>query len=106
MRLRRGKNEGRAGMAALVVNADFSMSEFRRAIASALPAYARPVFIRIVPAIELTGTFKLRKQELALEGYDPARVRDELYMDEPARQEYLPVDAALHERLQVGKVRL
>jgi fatty-acyl-CoA synthase len=106
MRLRRGKNEGRAGMAALVVNADFSMSEFRRAIASALPAYARPVFIRIVPAIELTGTFKLRKQELALEGYDPARVRDGLYVEDPLRQDYVPLDAAVHARLRAGKVRL
>jgi hypothetical protein len=33
----------------------------------------RDRFIRIVPAIELTGTFKLRKQELALQGYDPLR---------------------------------
>jgi fatty-acyl-CoA synthase len=98
--------DGRAGMAALVVKRDFSLSEFRRGIAAALPAYARPVFVRIVPAIELTGTFKLRKQELALEGYDPARVRDELYVDDAASARYVPLDAALHERLQAGKVRL
>jgi fatty-acyl-CoA synthase len=99
-------SDGRAGMAALVVDADFSLSEFRRALALALPAYARPVLVRIVPTIELTGTFKLRKQELALEGCDPRRVRDALYLDDPARREYVLLDAALHERLQGGKLRL
>jgi fatty-acyl-CoA synthase len=99
-------SEGRAGMAALAVNAEFSLSEFRRVLTSTLPAYARPVFVRMVPAIELTGTFKLRKQELAQDGYDPTRVRDALYLDDPQRQEYVPLDARLHKRLQAGELRL
>jgi len=98
--------EGRAGMAALVVDETFSLSHFRRDVASALPAYACPVFVRIVPAIELTGTFKLRKQELALEGCDPARVSGALYVLDTALDAYVPLDAALYERLQAGKVRL
>jgi fatty-acyl-CoA synthase len=98
--------DGRAGMAALVVNQGFDLRELHRMIAVALPAYARPVFVRIVPAIELTGTFKLRKQELAIEGYDPVRVRDELYFDDPRRAQYVPLDAAMHEQLQSGKLRI
>ena len=66
--------DGRAGMAALVVNADFRLEQLRAALATQLPAYARPVFLRILPALELTGTFKLRKQQLAEEGYDPTQV--------------------------------
>jgi fatty-acyl-CoA synthase len=100
------KADGRAGMAALVASADFQLPEFRRALAAALPAYARPVFVRIVPALELTGTFKLRKQELALEGYDVRRIRDALYVDDPGRGAYVPLDAALHARLQAGTLRL
>ena len=98
--------EGRAGMAALVVAKDFDLDELRRALAGRLPDYARPLFVRIVSALELTGTFKLRKQELALEGYDPARVRDALYIDDPARGAYVPLDAELHARLQAGKLRV
>ena len=98
--------EGRAGMAALVTGQDFDFGELRRALVARLPDYARPLFIRIVSAIELTGTFKLRKQELALEGYDPVRVRDALYMDDPARDAYVPLDAALYEQLQTGKLRI
>jgi len=98
--------EGRAGMAALVVRSDFALGELRRALRERLPDYARPVFLRIVPAIELTGTFKLRKQELADEGYDPRRVPDALYVDDPARGAYVPLDAALHERLCSGQLRI
>ena len=57
-------------------------------------------------ALELTGTFKLRKQELALEGYDPRRVRDALYIDDGTRDAYVPLDKELYARLKSGKLRL
>jgi len=98
--------DGRAGMAALVVQPGFDLSGLHRALSERLPDYARPVFIRIVPAIELTGTFKLRKQELTGEGYDPQRTRDALYLDDAARGEYVPLDEALHQRLLAGELRL
>jgi fatty-acyl-CoA synthase len=79
---------------------------FRRHLADTLPDYARPIFLRIVPRIELTGTFKLRKQELALEGYDPATVRDQLYIDDRTTQRYLRLDALLYERIKDGSLRL
>jgi fatty-acyl-CoA synthase len=98
--------DGRAGMAALVVTPEFDLTEFRQTVVEALPAYARPVFVRIVPSLELTGTFKLRKQELAAEGYDPSRVRDALYVNDPPRDAYVPLEAGLHVRLIAGEVRL
>ena len=100
------KSDGRAGMAALVVTAEFDLGELRRQLAAHLPAYARPVLLRIVPNIELTGTFKLRKQELALQGYDPVQVRDALYLDDPGRREYVRLDPPLYRRLQAGSLRL
>ena len=42
-----------------------------------LPAYARPLFLRIRREIEVTATFKHKKSDLAREGYDPAIVTDE-----------------------------
>jgi len=99
-------SEGRAGMAALVTNTDFDLVKLRRALLERLPAYARPIFIRIVTAIELTGTFKLRKQELAQEGYDPTRVRDALYLDDPAHDAYVALDARLHASLLAGMLRI
>jgi fatty-acyl-CoA synthase len=98
--------DGRAGMAALVVDPDFERAAFRHHLSTHLPDYARPLFLRIVPGIELTGTFKLRKQDLASEGYDPAKVKDVLFFDDRQRQAYVVLDGGIHQTLQTGKMRL
>ena len=97
--------DGRAGMAAVVVTRDFELTNLRQALTS-LPAYARPVAVRILTALEITGTFKLRKQDLVREGLDPARVTDPLFLDHPAQQQYVPLDAPLYGQLQAGALRL
>jgi fatty-acyl-CoA synthase len=93
-------------MAAVVAAAGFELGDLRRNLVTHLPEYARPLFIRIVTALELTGTFKLSKQQLALEGYDLTRIRDALYIDDAAGEAYVPLDAPLYARLQAGKLRL
>ena len=98
--------EGRAGMAALVVGPQFELAGFRGELTERLPDYARPVFLRIVPTLEVTGTFKLRKQELVDEGYDPARVSDPLYFDAARHGRYERVDALLHQRIAQGLERI
>jgi fatty-acyl-CoA synthase len=98
--------EGRAGMAALVVAPEFELAELHRTAADALPAYARPVFVRLAARLDTTATFKLRTQELAREGYDPAALSDALYFDDAARGEYVPLDAALYRRIASGGLRL
>ena len=98
--------EGRAGMAAVVVGPDFDLTAFRSELAGKLPEYARPVFLRIVPALDVTGTFKLRKQELVIEAYDPARVTDPLYFDAARQGRYERLDPALYQRIQQGMERL
>ncbi|MGA7538459.1 MAG: long-chain-acyl-CoA synthetase [Steroidobacteraceae bacterium] len=98
--------EGRAGMAALVVGPEFDLAVLGRELAGKLPEYARPVFLRIVPSLEVTGTFKLRKQELADEGYDPARVSDPLYFNAAPRGQYESLDALRHQRIVAGLEKL
>jgi fatty-acyl-CoA synthase len=95
--------DGRAGMAALVAS-DLDLGAFRRYLATRLPDYARPVFLRLISNIELTGTFKLRKQEPVAEGYDCTRITDPVYFDD--RQSYIRLDAESYARLQQGKVRI
>ncbi|HEY2464106.1 MAG TPA: long-chain-acyl-CoA synthetase [Steroidobacteraceae bacterium] len=98
--------DGRAGTAALVVNADFDLAAFRADVASRLPSYARPVFLRIVSTLESTGTFKPRKQELMQAGFDPSRVADPLYFDDARTQRYVRVDAALYAAISNGTIRI
>jgi fatty-acyl-CoA synthase len=97
--------DGRAGTAALVVDAEFDLAVFRADVARRLPAYARPVFLRLLRTLESTGTFKPRKQDLVQAGFDPARINDPLYFDDPRAQAYVPLDAALHAAISAGTVR-
>uniref|UniRef100_A0A1B6LW85 long-chain-fatty-acid--CoA ligase n=1 Tax=Graphocephala atropunctata TaxID=36148 RepID=A0A1B6LW85_9HEMI len=72
--------EGRAGMAAIVdEHKELDLEALAQGLAKALPSYARPVFLRIVQTVELTGTYKLKKLELQKEGFDPEAIKDQLY---------------------------
>jgi fatty-acyl-CoA synthase len=98
--------DGRAGMAALVVDSSFDLGAFRAAVVAALPGFARPLFLRLRPSLDITGTFKPKKRDLAREGYDPAVIGDPLYLDDPGRRAYVAIDPALHTRLVLGATRL
>ena len=98
--------EGRAGMAALVASPGLDLAVLRRHLAEHLPEYARPLFLRLSGGIEATTTFKPKKQDLAREGYDPAVTADAIYFDDRLRQAFVPLDAALHERIQASGLRL
>jgi fatty-acyl-CoA synthase len=97
--------DGRAGAAALVVDAEFDLAAFRADLSLRLPAYARPLFLRLLETLESTGTFKPRKQDLIKAGFDPARIKDKLYFDDPRTQAYVPLDAALFAAITAGAIR-
>ncbi|TDG39174.1 hypothetical protein AWZ03_014404, partial [Drosophila navojoa] len=72
--------EGKAGMAAIVDPLrKVDMEYLSIGIRGSLPPYARPLFIRLLDEIPRTATFKLKKRELALEGYNPELIRDPIY---------------------------
>jgi fatty-acyl-CoA synthase len=94
--------DGRAGMAALVVAPDFDVSSLAQKLAGNLPAYARPVFLRLQPEMEITGTFKQRKVELVKEGFDPDTIPDPLYVLDPETQRYVSLDKARYAEIIQG----
>ena len=97
--------DGRAGMAAMTVAADFDLAVLARHVEARLPEYAGPVFLRLCDAIATTGTFKPMKAALGREGYDPAIVRDALYYHDRSRGAFVPLDAALYDRIRDGDTR-
>ncbi len=99
-------HEGRAGMAALVAEPGFDLEGFRIHLAARLPAYARPLFVRMVGSLELTGTFRHRSRELAQQGFDPAQVTEPLYFDDRLAGAFVPMTASLHAQLRAGTLRL
>ncbi len=98
--------DGRAGMAALLVGEGFDLATLAADIDLRLPVYARPLFLRLLPRLESTGTFKPVKQELQRAGFDPERVPDPLYLHDRAAAAFVPLDANLYAAIQSGAIRL
>ena len=100
-----GDQDGRAGMASLVVGPGFDIGSLAAAVDAAMPAYARPVFVRLQPEIEITGTFKYRKMDLVAEGFDPGVVRQPVYFRDAARG-YVKLTKPGFAKILSGAVRL
>jgi fatty-acyl-CoA synthase len=97
--------DGRAGMAAIVAGPGFDLQVLRNHLTARLPEYARPMFVRLVPAMELTETFKLRKQTLIADGFDPLYAGP-VYREDRSQGAYVVLDAADYARLQTGTMKL
>ncbi|MGQ7791969.1 long-chain-acyl-CoA synthetase [Faunimonas sp. B44] len=98
--------EGRAGMVALVIDEGWDPEGFYTHVSRQLPAYARPVIVRIQREIDATSTFKQRKVDLVKEGFDPALIADALYFLHPGRQAYVPLTADLYGDIVSGRLKL
>lgn len=103
--VRVGDLDGRAGMASLVVGPDFDIAALAAQVDAAMPSYQRPVFVRLQPEIEITGTFKYRKMDLVEAGFDPAKVRQPMYFKDPDKG-YVKITKGLFDKIMAGAVRL
>ncbi len=98
--------EGRAGMAALVVREDLDLEALSAHVVAQLAPYARPLFLRLLPAMEITGTFKHRKVDLVREGFDPRKVEDPVYFLDPETNRYVRLDGPMCDRIVAGEIRI
>jgi fatty-acyl-CoA synthase len=98
--------DGKVGMAAVVADENLDLGGLREYLAQSLPEYAQPAFLRIQPQLDVTGTFKQRKVDLVKEGFDPGKITDTLYFNDPKNKRFVPLDRALYQRICQGEVRL
>lgn len=99
-------SDGRAGMAALVVDGALDLGGLQAHLSARLPEYARPVFVRVIREIAMTGTFKPQKQELLRTGFDPRATRDALYVHDRDAGTFVPLTGEVFARIQSGQMRL
>ncbi|KAI4830581.1 hypothetical protein KUCAC02_002201 [Chaenocephalus aceratus] len=101
-------NEGRIGMAAVTMKegTQFDGSRIFNHVVSYLPLYARPRFIRIQNAVEVTGTFKQMKVKLVEESFDPGRIQDPLYILDNEEKSYIPLTAQVYSSIISGNIKL
>jgi fatty-acyl-CoA synthase len=100
------KLDGRAGMAAITPGEHFALDGLRDYLTRELPPFARPIFIRIQPIMETTGTFKYRKIDLVRDGFDPAKIEQPVYFEQPGEAHYIQLTPELYRRIQGGEFRL
>lgn len=87
--------DGRAGMAAITLSegvTELDTDRFSTYIAENLPVYARPVFLRIQPDIDVTGTFKMVKGDLRKQAYDLEQIIDPVFVMKPHTTDYVRLD--------------
>src|SRR5262245_10479234 len=100
--------DGRAGMAALVLarDATFDDAAFYAHAERHLPRYAMPAAVRIVQAVDVTGTLKQRKARFVEDGFVDASISDPVLVRDDAARRYVPFTPALRQDLREGRLRL
>ena len=99
--------EGRAGMAAIVDPANtVDVASLAQNLKTLLPSYACPIFLRIVHGVDLTGTYKLQKCKLKMEGFDLGVIEDELLYLDPKERTYLTLNNTKYEQIIRGEIRM
>lgn len=126
--------EGRAGMAAIHdPDGEVDVKELAKGVTEQLPSFARPLFVRLVKHLDLTGkniadlysslprmsmmpccapgTFKLKKFNLQKEGFDPSEIgktgsSDKLFFLHPSTGTYEALTMDLFNNIVNGLIRL
>jgi citronellyl-CoA synthetase len=94
--------DGRAGMAAVTLQdgvTALDVEAFSTFLRSELPGYAVPLFVRIQPDIDVTGTFKMVKGDLRKQAYDIRSFEDPVYALLPGSDRYAPFDLEMLEKI-------
>lgn len=102
--------DGRACMAAIVLKEDspetFDWAALYAHVQQELPEYSTPLFFRLLPKIDLTGTFKHKKVQLRKQGCDPSLVSDPVYYLDKRAATYKPFTVQLYSAQYPLKAKL
>ncbi|XP_064416736.1 long-chain fatty acid transport protein 1 [Latimeria chalumnae] len=99
--------EGKAGMAAIAdPDGKINLNHLYQELQKVLPPYARPVFLRLLPTVDTTSTFKIQKTRVRKEGFDPRQTSDKLFLLHGKLDCYVPLDEDLWNAIQTGKMAL
>ncbi|NOP97369.1 long-chain-acyl-CoA synthetase FadD6 [Mycolicibacterium fortuitum] len=95
---------GRAGMAAVQLKdgKEFDGKALADAFYGHLPAYAVPLFVRVVPELAHTSTFKSQKVDLRKQGYG-ADIEDPMYVLAGRDEGYVPFYSEYPDEVTAGK---
>lgn len=119
-------HEGRAGMAAILdPEESLNFKQLADGMKKVLPAYARPIFIRTLKELDMTGsytnitfsnsdnsflllfvgTYKMKKTDLQKDGFDPRNTKDNIYYLDSTGN-YTILNEEIYNKILDGTIRL
>ncbi|XP_068191721.1 long-chain fatty acid transport protein 6 [Antennarius striatus] len=101
-------HEGRVGMAAVIIKPGLTFDGklmFQHVLRD-LPAYARPLFIRLQEVMALTSTFKQQKFHLVHSGFNPTAISDSLFILDYPQEAYIPLTNVIYQSILAGERKL
>lgn len=105
--------DGRACCAAIALKepseggGEFDLEKLNQIASKQLPAYAVPMFVRMLPKLATTGTFKHQKNELREEGMNVVeKVKDQMYFLDQAQKKYVELTPAVYKEIVEGRSKL
>uniref|UniRef100_A0A673CN90 long-chain-fatty-acid--CoA ligase n=2 Tax=Sphaeramia orbicularis TaxID=375764 RepID=A0A673CN90_9TELE len=101
-------HEGRAGMAAMIIRPGFKFDgrKLFEQVVRDLPAYARPLFIRLQEVMEMTSTFKQQKFQLVQSGFNPSTISEPLFIVDYKQESYIPLTDSIYQSILAGERKL
>lgn len=96
---------GKAGMAAIQLKegADFDGKALAKTVYENLPPYAMPLFVRVVKELEKTSTQKVKKVDLAKQGFSSEEIEDPIYVLKSRDEGYVEFYDDYPEEVKAGK---
>jgi fatty-acyl-CoA synthase len=96
---------GKAGMAAIQLkgDADFDGKALAKTVYENLPPYALPLFVRVVDELEKTSTQKVKKVDLAKQGFASDEIEDPIYVLKGRDEGYVEFYDEYPEEVKAGK---
>ena len=103
-----GSEDGRACMVAITTEngKEPNLATFLNHVDSNLATYQRPMFIRLLPSMQSTGTFKQRKVDFVKDGFNPKIVNDKMWWYNPETKSYEELNNHAYNVIVHGKARL
>ncbi len=99
--------DGKAGMASITPNValnDLDIENLGNLLQDKLAKYALPVFIRLRPTQDVTGTFKHQKAQLKKEGFNIDIVDEPIFVMRPGSGRYELLKDELYTEIEAGKI--